>query len=212
MDAMKKAQVEKYVVAALLVVFVAVFVKGPLASLGLFRSKTPAATATAPTSVTVTVPATTAAARLAGQASVQPAEPQVVMGEPSASEEKKAVYTAHDLRDPFESLLPASPRSRPFMADTGSIVGIESGGGVLATSPPAASSLHVTGMLWGGAAPKAIINGTVYQVNDVVEGITIVAIDRRGVAIDHNGTRVYLRPSSASQGIMSARSQDVRRR
>lgn len=202
MDAVKKAQSEKYIVAALLVVFVAVFVKGPLASLGLFRSKTPVATP-APTSVTVTVPVSTAtAARPAGRASVQPAEPQVatgVMGElPAASGERKAAYTAQNLRSPFESLLPRPEPIATERAFAAVIKGNRERGWATATiSSPQAPSLSVTGMLWGGAAPKAIINGKVYQVHDMVEGVKVVAIDRRGVTFDHNGTPIYLKPAPA---------------
>ncbi len=189
---MKRAQGEKYIVAALLVVFVVVFVKGPLANRGLFSRPTPPAATMAPTSVTVTTPAPTAATQPADQDIVQSSEPPV-------GRERKAAYAAHDLRDPFESLLPAAPRPEPVITQDASAALIEREGREWATamssSPP--PLLNVTGMLWGGTRPKAIINGEVYQVDDVVEGSKVVAIDDRGVTIEHNGTLVRLKPASA---------------
>jgi hypothetical protein len=54
--------------------------------------------------------------------------------------------------------------------------------------------------VWGGTKPKAIIDDEVYGVDDTVQGARILAIDRRGVTIDHLGMRVFYSPSSASEG------------
>ena len=67
------------------------------------------------------------------------------------------------------------------------------------TSPSLAShALKVEGVLWGGPRPKAVINGEVYGVRDVINGGKILSIGSRGVLIDYDGTLVSYSLSSPS--------------
>jgi hypothetical protein len=85
-------------------------------------------------------------------------------------------YTAFDRRDPFKSYLPkpAAPDSQP-------------GAAAVKAPPPPPPQLRVEGLLWGDSQPKAIINGKLYQVDDRVQGVRILAISRAGVTIEHMG-------------------------
>jgi hypothetical protein len=100
-------------------------------------------------------------------------------------------YLAKDLRDPLRSLLPdreANLASRQNPAGSnqwGAAGNAQNQGNQLASAPPA---LKVTGLLWGGPEPQAIINDKVFHKNDEIkDGIILRAISRRGVMIEHLG-------------------------
>jgi hypothetical protein len=98
-----------------------------------------------------------------------------------------APYQAESLRDPLKSLLPPAPPPTPPPS------------AAKAAPPPAVPpSASLQGMLWGGLQPRAIINGEVYHVGDVVAGAKIVAIDPVGVTVDVSGTTFVLTPTGAS--------------
>ena len=111
-------------------------------------------------------------------------------------------YTASDLRDPLKSFLPQITPSS--LGATSFQPGGAGGSGRSATSAayqrPPAPSLTVQGVVWGGPRPQAIINGRVYNIGDVVGGGKIVEINRHGVSLDVEGTRVMFSPGSGSKG------------
>ncbi|HEX9564656.1 MAG TPA: hypothetical protein VF981_11820 [Gemmatimonadaceae bacterium] len=103
-------------------------------------------------------------------------------------------YTAHELRDPFESLLPSAIRAaqaapQPVMPG----VPIDAGMGQTAVEPAVQfPEIAVQGMLWGGPVPVAVIDGGVYQVGDTVSGARITAIERAGVTMEYQGVTALL--------------------
>lgn len=192
MDAEKKVQLEKRIVVGLMVVFVFFFVRGPLRSLGWFRAGggLPGA-GSAPVRITKPV-----GAMLADRQAQQ--EVQVVAaGTPASSVTPlpPPAYTAHAMRDPFAELFPKAT-SKPGLDTAASLAD-------LAEQPEVKPlTLRVAGVIWGGDKPKAIINGEVYGVHDVVQGAKILEIHQDGVTVEHAGSRVVysLSSSSSSRG------------
>ena len=193
MDGEKKAAVEKRAVVGLLVIFAVILVKGPMSSLGLFRkaARNPGAgPVPAMGKVTMTKPIGQIL-KEGWQASDPQLEPQATTRVASAKETGPLYYTADEVRDPMESLLPKpptplTPKSQGAAKDS--------------PPPPPPPILRIEGLLWGGPEPKAIINGAVYKVDDAVQGAKILAIDRRGVTIEHLGNPVFYAMTSAPEG------------
>lgn len=125
----------------------------------------------------------------------------------SKSPEGEAGYTARELRDPLQSLLPLAPKTptatapAPTIATEPPSLPVEPP----ETSAPATPSLVVQGVVWGGPKPQAIINEQLYEVGDMVGSSTIVAIDRRGVVIEHRGTEMVFEPSPVAMSQESYR-------
>lgn len=83
-----------------------------------------------------------------------------------------------DFRDPFKSWLPSKGEDvvidEPEDSDSGHAVDdVEEEFDY--------SGLEVSGIVWGEAAPKAIINDQVYGIGDVVNEATIINIDKNGI-------------------------------
>ncbi len=95
MDASKRAQLEKYGVAGLGVVFLVVFLTGPAKSLGLFKSST--SSVTEPVSMSLPLGAMMERSRQRSEVAVQPVVPAPsvpgLTGTP--------LYTAQDQRSPL---------------------------------------------------------------------------------------------------------------
>lgn len=185
MDAAKKTEREKRAVLGLAAVFAVVFVLGPLRSLGLFGAGGSAARSAAVEAVPVTK--SVGGMLREGWDKLDRGVASVTARAPAAPQ-AAAVYTAFELRDPFKSLLP-KPAEAPPAKTPGQLQA--------ATEKPAPPELHVEGVLWGDVEPKAIINGRVYGVHDRVGGVTIVAIDRGGVTVEHLGKPVVYSTASA---------------
>lgn len=79
-----------------------------------------------------------------------------------------------------------------------SMAGISKESTVPSGPPP---DLVVQGMVWGMEQPKCIINGKVYGVGDLVEGIRILDIQKEGVSLMHQGEVFVLRPEGAKSTI-----------
>lgn len=64
--------------------------------------------------------------------------------------------------------------------------------------------LKVSGVIWDTPMPQAIISDKVVKIGDVINGSTIILIDKKGVEITHNGLKYLLTVSenkdSASRG------------
>jgi len=172
MNPVKKVQLEQGLVVGLVLVLGVILVKGPLKHMG--KSPSEAGRGSKPLEVL--------AQKYTPRDEVDPR----VMPPAPAPEEVVAVppiaYTAHEVRDPFKSLLPAAASSR--VESRGPVVGSRS------EAPSAPPDLLVQGLVWGGDQPKAIIRGNVYGVGELVEGMKIVAIDQRGVTIEFQGSSI----------------------
>ena len=192
MDAAKKATLEKRIVLALLAVFLVTFAADPLRHLGLSGRSAPPGPPPAESRVNIGKPL--------GQLMQEHwnrMDPQASVEVPGASQgfrPPSPAYTAQDLRDPLRDLLPAPAEPADGVTERLAEDGVAA---VPSEGPPPPPDLRVQGLLWGGVEPKAIINDQVYGINDVIAGSKIIAIDRRGVTIDHGGTPVFYPPSSA---------------
>lgn len=187
MNPVKKVQLEQGLVVGLALVLGVILVKGPLKQMG----------GSPPGAKPGSRPLEVLAQKYTPRAEIDPR----VMPPPPTPEDvaiAPIAYTAHEVRDPFKSVLPAPP----------STLRVDSRGSVVAAPrkevPSVPPELLVQGLVWGGARPKAIIRGKVYGVGDMVEGVNIVAIDQRGVTIDHQGSSisypVAVPASAASRG------------
>lgn len=94
-------------------------------------------------------------------------------------------YTAIDLRNPLENLLPEPPSAPVQMAQD--LTPVQEPPKPRITPP---SNLNIEGLIWGSPRPQVIIRGQVYHVGDRVEGGVITAIARGGISVDFEGTLV----------------------
>ncbi len=53
-------------------------------------------------------------------------------------------------------------------------------------------SLSVSGAVWGGASPQAIINGKILKEGDTIEGATILKIEKEGIILLYRGRQVTI--------------------
>ena len=196
----EKAVIEKVVVAGLLGVFGFALTKGPLMKALKVQRVIPAAASVVTQPMAATAAALTTPDPVLAIATAM-ASSSAVPSLPSVSSSRK--YAAQDFRDPFENQFPVEEQRKSV--PTGMATNPRSSIAPGATPPPSAvasvaststSALQVQGVIWGGANPKVLINGSVYGINDTVNGATIVAIDHEGVAINRGGTPVYYAPSS----------------
>jgi hypothetical protein len=176
MDAAKKSQAEKIAVAALGGVFVIVFLTGPAKSLGLFGGS--GASAPAPVEhVTISRPLGELIGHARQMTVDQLAEAQHPAG---AAEERKRLFAAQELRDPFKSWIP-DPVAE---VEPAGLAGVDNGT-EQDEEPWTPPEIVVQGLLWGAAKPKVIIDNEVYNVGEAIEGMQIVAVDRNGMTVEH---------------------------
>jgi len=183
----KKLQLEQGLVIGLLLILGAVLAKGPLRSI------------VRPDGAAHAKPMEVLAQKYSLRAEV---DPQVMPAPPIAEDVAEApiAYTAQEMRDPFTSLLPASaPASRKHAPKPVVVEDVET----------PAPDLLIQGLMWGGTQPKAIIYGKVYGLGEEVQGVKIIAIDQRGVTIDHHGSSISY-PVSAPTPAVSGGSSLVR--
>jgi hypothetical protein len=185
MDAAAKAQLEKRAVLGLGAVFLVVFARGPMKSLGFFQA--PRGPMPAESVGKVAVTKSVSGMLRDGWEKID----QKVGAIQSQAEEAPlaagaVAYSASGLRDPLKSLL---PKTVPQHLAELSVKAAE--------EPPPPPALRIDGLVWGGAEPQAIIGGRVYRVNDTVEGARIVAIRRGGVTIEHLGKPVVYSTAGA---------------
>ena len=86
-------------------------------------------------------------------------------------------YTGSELRDPFKSYLPKTE-----IGKTRAAISQELG------------KLHLTGVIWGGDLPLAIINDKVYRVGESILGIKIIEINKTGVLLQYKEETYILKP------------------
>lgn len=102
--------------------------------------------------------------------------------------EEKGLF---DFRDPFLSGLPKKVETK--------IVSISAPAGTTTYEPVEMeadefdySSLTVTGLLWGGDKPRAIINGDIVGIGSMINGATILQIDATGILFEYNDKQYLL--------------------
>ncbi len=102
-------------------------------------------------------------------------------------------YTAQDLRDPFNDLLPKTPpkTNQPLAAKP--LPGLAAS----APKPIAPQKLSLSG-IWWGARTRALINGGVYEVGDQVDGATVKRITPEGVTLEFAGSERMLTTANGS--------------
>lgn len=186
MHAAQKAKLEQRIVMGLLAVFTIAFVMGPARTLGWFRPPL----RRAPSAVVEQAPSVPSIPALVQQYNDKinsQVESKPSMATSASVSAVQATYAAQTVRDPLKSLLPP-PAEKPNGA-------ARAGQPALAEKPqpqkpPPPPALKVQGCLWGGSAPKAIIDGRLYGVGESIQGVKILSIDRSGVVVDHHGTTV----------------------
>ncbi len=180
MGAINKAALEKRLIVVLMAVLLLSLMAGPIKQWGLWRipSHHLLPRMPAPAEAQKTLPV------LANFQDAEEKQASLAAGQGDAHATNLATtpaYTAHELRDPLQSLLPSEPQapSTPMV--------------VSKPAPPPPPQLRLQGILWGGPRPTAIINDKVYTIGDHVQGATVTAIDHREVTLDFQGTPVSLR-------------------
>ena len=181
MEAAKKAQLERYGVAVLLVIFAFTLWSSFRGMGGRGARKTVAQASGKSGSLSKPLPEAFQEHWNAIERQAEPAPlPDAVT--PMA---EGIGYTAYELRDPLKSLLP-EPAAPAVSASQYQTL-------PEATNPPVAPpTLIVQGLVWGGPNPQAIINGHVYGVGASVEGATIRSIGRDGVVVECAGMTMHL--------------------
>jgi hypothetical protein len=194
MNSTNKVTVEKRAVIGLAGLFMVTFILGPLKTLGGVFGGSSGATPKTPTADTVNVGKPLSVLIQQRREDTEPKPELEETIQAPAESRSPAVYAAGDLRDPLKSFLPEP--------DQPAQVGATQAESPVVETPPLPPPLTVQGLLWGGPEPKAIINGQLHGINDVIEGAKIVAIDRDGVTIEYHGASVSYSPSSqAGEGL-----------
>ena len=93
-------------------------------------------------------------------------------------------YKADSLRDPFRS-----PEKQEKIIKPAATPATQQ----LAPEVPL-PALNISGIVWGGIFPQAIINGKVVKPGDSIEGVNIVDINKTGITVSFVN-RIYNLPS-----------------
>jgi hypothetical protein len=126
---------------------------------------------------------------LAQDAVVTPPEPQKALEEKDGAE--AAVEKPMDFRDPFKPWLPSKERSVPKES-----VESEEKNQTVTEEVFDYSTLNVTGIVWGEATPKAIINDNVYGIGDEINEATIVNISKDGILLKFKNKEYLIKRGS----------------
>jgi hypothetical protein len=174
----QKTKLEQRLVGGLALLFVGVLVLGPAKAFFLPRKSVSAAVA-AGASAPGTLPSLIQRYHERLALASEPA-PVIVARKPLL-----VAYLAQELRDPMVTYLPQQVIAAPSTVPPGASA--FSATSSRASAPPA---LAVQGVVWGGAQPQALIGGKFYRLGDQVLGHPILAIERLGVTIEHEGKPV----------------------
>lgn len=122
-------------------------------------------------------------ARAVEQQQAAPAEEAEAIQRPAME------YKAQNLRDPYEGYKEKAPET------------------VISTAPSQLPALSVTGVVWGGDVPQAIINGKVFSPGEEISGVKIITIDKYGVkALFEGKPYEFLSPAGAYLKALEAKS------
>lgn len=122
----------------------------------------------------------------------EPTKPSPPVNPPSSMEPKGVLdYTGFAKRDPLKPSLPVKekveipPEGRPT---------VEKPEGKVEKAPPkeiVLPTFTVTGIVWGEAPPRAIIDNRVYKIGDTVKGAKILDITDKGVHMIYEGKEFF---------------------
>ncbi len=84
-------------------------------------------------------------------------------------------YIGDQFRDPFKSYLPD--------------VDIKNN-----IAPQEFKKLNLSGVIWGGGAPLAIIDGKIYAIGEDILGAKIIEINKKGVLLEYKDDTYLLKP------------------
>jgi len=98
-----------------------------------------------------------------------------------------------DVVDPFISALPANEIAVFDLEDDVELEPLEEQEPELDLSV-----FQVSGLVWGQAAPKAIINDNVYGIGDELEGAKILNISKEGILFGYNNKKYLLNRDGSS--------------
>ncbi len=184
MDSGKKSQLQKGIVAALLLVFVWTF-GGALKSLWNQRPASPVA-------ADLQMAPLPDAIKAHQQRYDAPEGQEHQPIQPAASE--TIAYTADALRNPMVSLLP-KPVEGPGAVPADTV------GSSPMDTVRQAPAVIVQGIIWGSNRPQALIDGVLYEVGDTIQNAQIVSIDRSGVTVNVHGATFALTPLIAGEAM-----------
>lgn len=96
---------------------------------------------------------------------------------------------ARHIRNPFQNRLPQPKQDSPIKTEVPDepIEPVESVG----PPPPA---LSISGLVWNSDRPQAIVNKTIVNINDQIEGWTITNISKEGITIRSETREVMIKP------------------
>lgn len=100
-------------------------------------------------------------------------------------------YSSGDLRDPFRDLLQVAEENEKKKKE---IQDFESPGEEAepAMPMPSLDKFKVQGIMWGGRFPQAIVNNKVVIIGDMIEGLKVVNIEKKGVTLSFSGKTALL--------------------
>jgi len=129
------------------------------------------------------------------QASVHGADPSPT---PSAlSTPSEEGDTLEDVPDPFVPCFPPKPEAAITVKPSTTQSTEES------RAEFDYSSLKVTGLVWGGQKPKAIIDGNVVGIGDAVKEAKILDITKEGILFDYKGKQYLMKREGADTSLKS---------
>jgi|GEM_PF-3892246 len=96
---------------------------------------------------------------------------------------------AQHIRNPFQNRLPKPEQAPPIKTEVPDEPPrpVESMG-----APPPA--LSISGLVWNSDRPQAIVNKTIVNINDQIEGWTITNISKEGITIRSETREVMIKP------------------
>ncbi|MFH1692064.1 MAG: hypothetical protein ABIC68_05820 [Candidatus Omnitrophota bacterium] len=129
--------------------------------------------------------------------SVEDGQKMVVSDEIIEEEVEEDLKGLFNFRDPFLSALPKKVETKIVSIQTQT----ESVFEPTEVGPDEFdySSLTITGLLWGGNKPVAIINNEIMGIGSQVYGATIIQIDAKGILFEYNDKQFLLQRSSGNK-------------
>lgn len=126
---------------------------------------------------------------LAQDAGVAPLEPQKANAK--TDNDEAVVEKSMAFRDPFKTWLPSKEKGVPKMTEESVDMGP-----VAVEEKFDYSTLDVTGIVWGEAQPKAIINDNVYGIGDEINEATIINISKDGILLKFKNKEYLMKRGS----------------
>lgn len=119
-------------------------------------------------------------ATLKGISSLESKEEHAVKKEEVIFSRPQLEYNSGNLRDPFEDLI-QKRQHEEILASQKEIK--PSSGRQEFTQVKRLPQVAVSGMIWGGTVPQAIINDKVVKVGDTIDDMRILSIDKNGIKV-----------------------------